>query len=211
MRELDAGDRLLHSITWKPASPISNGTDRSQTMSNGTKWCHAFALEQCASELCIMKRRKLALQFANIRGSIAKSIVVRHTPYGVIVQRYPDMSRIRPTTAQKNCRSSFRDAVAWAKQVIADPDMKKEWQKKLRRVNGVYNAAISFYMSKGNQFIAKACAETEQKDVAVKTLRPVRGKVKCTRDVVRVSRDVREWGNDIFIREEHVCAVHAGR
>ena len=162
-------------------------------VSNGLKWYHQLAYKRFVSELCEMKRRKLAIFFANIRGSIGKSIVVRHTPWGVIVQRYPDMSRIRPTTAQKNCRGHFRDAVAWAKQVIDDPQMKKEWQKKLRRSNGVYNAAISFYMKKGKQFIAKACAEFSQHETAKQTLTPLRALRIKTRDVVKISASLHEW------------------
>ena len=83
-----------------------------------------------------------------IRGSIGKSFVIRHTPWGIFMSKYPDMSKIKASRAQRRCRNLFREAVSWAKQVIANPVYKQAWQKKLRRSNGVYNAAITQYMLK---------------------------------------------------------------
>ena len=56
------------------------------------------------------------------------------------------MSRIIASASQRKCRNLFREAVAYAKTVIADPVKKEKWQKRLKRHNGVYNAAITQYM-----------------------------------------------------------------
>ena len=56
------------------------------------------------------------------------------------------MSRIIASASQRKCRNLFREAVAYAKTVIADPVKKEAWQKRLKRHNGVYNAAITQYM-----------------------------------------------------------------
>ena len=61
--------------------------------------------------------------------------------------KFPDMSNIVASAGQHNCRNLFKEAVAYAKTVIADPVLKMEWQKRLRRRNGVYNEAIKVYMN----------------------------------------------------------------
>ncbi|MEP7109688.1 MAG: hypothetical protein ABI760_16960 [Ferruginibacter sp.] len=58
------------------------------------------------------------------------------------------MTKIIASPKQRTCRNLFREAVVYAKSVIADKEMKKEWQKRLRRRNGVYNEAVKAYMLK---------------------------------------------------------------
>ena len=83
-----------------------------------------------------------------VRGAIGKEFVIKHYSYGAIRTRYPDMTRIIASAKQRKCRNLFKEAVEYAKQVIADPAEKAAWQKRLRRRNGVFNAAVKFYMLK---------------------------------------------------------------
>ena len=91
-------------------------------------------------------RLPLLLQF--IRGAVGKKFVIKHYRYGAIKTKYPDMTRIIASARQRKCRDVFKEAVAYAKQVIADPVAKAAWQKRLRRRNGVYNEAVKFSMLK---------------------------------------------------------------
>ena len=68
------------------------------------------------------------------------------------------MSAIVATIHQRKCRNLFKEAVAYAKAIIADEARKTCWQQKLRKRNAVYNAAIKEYMlsakkEKQKQFI----------------------------------------------------------
>jgi len=58
------------------------------------------------------------------------------------------MSRVTASARQRKCRNDFKEAVDFARQVIADPVLKATWQKRLRRRNGVYNEAIKVHMLK---------------------------------------------------------------
>ena len=75
-------------------------------------------------------RRKTELSFLYklIRGAIGKEYVIKHYSYEAIRTKYPDMSRIIAPTKQRKCRDIFKEAVAYAKQVIADPVAKAAWQ-----------------------------------------------------------------------------------
>ena len=94
------------------------------------------------------KKCKLPFRLRIIQGAIGKSYVIKHYKWGIIMTRYPDMTKIIASPKQRTCRNLFREAVAYAKIVIADKEKKKEWQKRLRRRNGVYNEAVKAYMLK---------------------------------------------------------------
>jgi hypothetical protein len=98
-----------------------------------------------------------------IRGAIGKQFVVKHYKGGRIVKtRFPDMSGIVPTEKQKVRRDLFREAVVWAKWVIADEERKLAFKNTLPRKKRkkVYQAALQMYMRmRGNkQWLCKQLA-----------------------------------------------------
>ena len=141
----------------------------------GIIWFHHFLIFHVTLQLYDMKRKMIPLQYRWIRGSIGKKFVIKHTPWGIIMTKYPDMSRIKPSKAQRKCRNMFREAVAWAKQVIADPVYKQAWQKRLRRSNGVYNAAITYYMQKEK----KAMLQANRKAVIKREKTQLKNSMRC--------------------------------
>jgi hypothetical protein len=93
--------------------------------------------------------------------------------------KFPDMSGIIASIRQRKCRNRFKEAVAYAKTVIADPVLKAEWQKRIKRRNGVYNKAIRTFMIKDK--CAREREEllvSQQVRVAVKNAVPLKGPVK---------------------------------
>ena len=93
-----------------------------------------------------MKKEKIPLLLTWIRGAIGKEFVIKHYRYGVVKTKFPDMTRIIASVQQRKCRNLFKEAVAYAKTVIADPVKKKEWQKKVRIKHRVFNRIIKEYM-----------------------------------------------------------------
>ena len=97
-----------------------------------------------------MSKKRLPLNLLMMRGGIGKNFVIKHTPWGIIKTKFPDMSRIIASAEQRKCRKIFAEAVKYAQSIIADPILKAEWQRKIRRRNGVYNKAIKAFMLKEN-------------------------------------------------------------
>lgn len=97
-----------------------------------------------------MSKQRLPLGLLMMRGGIGKSFVIKHTPWGIIKTKFPDMSRIIASAEQRKCRKIFAEAVKYAQSVIADPVLKAEWQRRIRRRNSVYNKAIKAFMLKEN-------------------------------------------------------------
>jgi hypothetical protein len=100
------------------------------------------------------------LQYA--RGAIGKEFVIKRHRNGRIKTKYPDMTRIIASMAQRKCRNMFREAVLYAKEVIADTERKRQWQKRIRRRNGVYNEAVKFYMLKDKKAKEAAILEAQR-------------------------------------------------
>ena len=93
-----------------------------------------------------MKHKSIPLLYSLIQGSIGKNFVVKHYGKRVVITKFPDMNHIQPTVKQLKQHELFRNAVKYAKEIIADPGRKADWQKRLKRKNGVYNAAIKAFM-----------------------------------------------------------------
>ncbi|HMJ46660.1 MAG TPA: hypothetical protein VK498_04990 [Ferruginibacter sp.] len=121
-------------------------------------------------------KQYLPLSYRLIRGSIGKEIVIKHYRYGIVTSKYPDMSNVVASDHQAIYRKLFKEAVKYARSVINDPLLKSFWQKKLRRTNGVYNAAVKEYML--NHKRAKENAELETKRLLRKALHNKEAAVK---------------------------------
>jgi hypothetical protein len=83
-----------------------------------------------------------------ISGAIGKKIVVKQYKEGEVITKFPDMSGITASEGQRDCRNFFREAVAFARAIVNDPEKKKLYQKKAGKNQTVFNAAISEYMKK---------------------------------------------------------------
>jgi hypothetical protein len=90
-----------------------------------------------------------------IRGAIGKSFVVKRYRGGrMVVTRFPDMSGIVATEKQRLRRDLFREAVVFAKWIIANEGRRLAFRNTLPRKKRrkVYQAALQMYMrEKGNK------------------------------------------------------------
>ncbi|MGB8192763.1 MAG: hypothetical protein WCF67_12625 [Chitinophagaceae bacterium] len=92
--------------------------------------------------------RGLGLLVTGIQGGLGKQIVVKHYSYGVVVTKFPDMSSIKPSELQKEKRSVFSEAVAYARSILRDPVQKAAYKKKIKKGQTVYHAAIREFLAK---------------------------------------------------------------
>jgi hypothetical protein len=81
-------------------------------------------------------------------GQIAKTIVVKQYPGDrTIITAYPDMSNVKPTAAQLEAKSKFADAVAYAQNIKANPELKRLAENRLKSRSGtLYHALIREFM-----------------------------------------------------------------
>ena len=86
--------------------------------------------------------KKLPFIYRMIRGAIGKKFVIKHYKYGVVKTKYPDMSRIIPSEAQRMRRRLFKRAVVYAQKVYANPVLKEEKRRMLRRPKRLFQALM---------------------------------------------------------------------
>jgi len=79
-------------------------------------------------------------------GTIGKQLVFKNYSYGTVVSRVPDMSNIIPTIKQKEEKSRFKRAVEYAKQVLANAEMKADVESRTPAGKKVYHQAISEFI-----------------------------------------------------------------
>ena len=77
----------------------------------------------------------------------------------------PDMSRVKWSQAQKDHRVRFRQATHYAKQAIADPDIRPIYERmaaEKKKNNRPYDMAVSDYF-KGNDLLLKKLLDSQKK------------------------------------------------
>ena len=92
--------------------------------------------------------KRLPLKYRIIRGAIGKRFVIKHYSYGVIMTRYPNMKNIIPTEAQKLRRRLFKKAVKYAQSIYANPAMKEEMRRILRKPKRLFQALMKEWFKK---------------------------------------------------------------
>jgi hypothetical protein len=80
-----------------------------------------------------------------VSGAIGKKYVIKQYKKGQVVTRYPDMSRIVPTTRQKVRRRLFARAVRYAQSIYWKGELKAEWRRRLRRPRRLFQALMKQY------------------------------------------------------------------
>jgi hypothetical protein len=97
-----------------------------------------------------MRRRRRAhnvtLKESFVQGAIGKRFVIKHYRWMIIKTKFPDMTNIKPSARQVECRNRFREAVAYAKAEMAHPVAKSQWLKRTRKKWRVFNFIIKTYL-----------------------------------------------------------------
>ncbi len=93
-----------------------------------------------------MARTNSNIVLHELSGHIGKQLVIKQYANGTVVSRYPDMSNIKPSKKQKEKRSRFSEAVAYARAILRDPQQKAAYQAKLKAGETVYHKAIREYL-----------------------------------------------------------------
>src|ERR1041384_7835782 len=84
----------------------------------------------------------------NVSGKIGKQLVVKQYKDMTVISKYPDMSNVKPSKQQKNNRSLFKEAVAYATAINRNPVKKKEYLKKIGEGESVYRYALKEYLER---------------------------------------------------------------
>jgi hypothetical protein len=87
----------------------------------------------------------------HLSGQLNKELVFKSYSYGMVVTKYPDMSKVKPSELQLREKSRFKEAVAYAKALIQDPFKKAELQATLPKGKSAYHQAIKDYLSKDKE------------------------------------------------------------
>ena len=85
-----------------------------------------------------------------IHGKVGKHIYRRGPNGSTIVCKRPDMSAVQPSEAQKVHRQRFKEAVAYAKAALADPELRDHYEAQATSDKTPYNLAVADYLKNMN-------------------------------------------------------------
>jgi hypothetical protein len=98
-----------------------------------------------------MPKVKLQSPIIEIRGTLY-DVVFKLSPHGkMIVTKRPDMSKVKWSMAQKEQRQRFKQAVAYAKTALAEPKVRKVYEKMAAKQHKrAWDVAVSDYFKGKN-------------------------------------------------------------
>ena len=102
-----------------------------------------------------MPKVRLKSAIVEIRGTLY-DVVFKRSPQGnMIVTKSPDMSNVEWSPAQKAQRQRFKEAAAYAKAALAEPQVRLRYERKAKKQNKrAWDLAVSDYF-KGNDLLTK--------------------------------------------------------
>jgi hypothetical protein len=102
-----------------------------------------------------MAKVELNPMIKEFRGALG-DIVFRVSPSGkTFISKRPDMSNVRWSKAQKDHRQRFKQATAYAKAAMADPNLRAVYEKRAVKEHRLpYRVALSDHL-KGNDLLSK--------------------------------------------------------
>lgn len=83
-----------------------------------------------------------------IHGRMGRYIYRRGPNGKTIISRRPDVSNVQPSEAQLAHRRRFKEAVAYAKAALADPQLRARYEAQSAANKTPYNLAVSDYFKK---------------------------------------------------------------
>ena len=76
------------------------------------------------------------------------NLIFRRWGKKTVISMVPDYSHRKWSKAQKENRKRFRDAMAYSRKTLADPEMRRYYRKRAKGMQTVWNVAVADYMKK---------------------------------------------------------------
>jgi hypothetical protein len=83
-----------------------------------------------------------------LTGSLGKELVIKQYKDKVVVSKYPDMSKVKPSKAQLAGRERMKEATAYALSILRDPLLKARFEKTIGPDESVYHKAKKQYFER---------------------------------------------------------------
>jgi len=74
-------------------------------------------------------------------------LVFKSFKSGTIITSLADRSKVKLSANQKKANSKFKEAVAYAQDVLADPKKSSRYKARLKEGKSIYHTALSEYLS----------------------------------------------------------------
>lgn len=107
-----------------------------------------YLLSEPVINTFFMANASHSLLLHGARGTIGKEIVVKRYGKKTVLSKYPDMTNIKPSKAQKAKRSKFAEAVVYAQHINNTDGLKAAYKKKIKKGQTVYHFAIKEFLKK---------------------------------------------------------------
>ncbi|MBN2213642.1 MAG: hypothetical protein JW723_05305 [Bacteroidales bacterium] len=112
-----------------------------------------------------MARLKERNIIKGLSGRVGKNFIFKQYGSKTIISVYPDMSKVRLSAKQKKENNRFREAMAYARSQMSDPDAKAAYKAKAKDMQKPHNVAIAdFYNPPEIDYVDVSISKAGQAD-----------------------------------------------
>ncbi|OIQ92864.1 hypothetical protein GALL_251590 [mine drainage metagenome] len=88
------------------------------------------------------------ISFGQLKKAIGKQVAVKQYAHAIVITKFPDMRHVKPSKEQKAKRQKFKEAVAYAQNIVNNPQLKTAYLQKLKPKQTVYHFALKEYLQR---------------------------------------------------------------
>jgi hypothetical protein len=110
--------------------------------------CRSFMLYPIILNKPNMAQVKSNSIFSALSGAIGQELIIKQYGDKIVVTKYPDMSRVKPSERQREQRKRMREANQYAQSIMSNPILKESYQKNLQPGESIYKKAVKEYFEK---------------------------------------------------------------
>jgi hypothetical protein len=93
----------------------------------------------------LVARVKTNSLIEGLSGKVGR-LLFKNYASGTIVTSVPNRSKVKLSDTQKNANKKFKEAVAYAKGVLADAEKRKQYEGQLKPGKSIYHLALADFM-----------------------------------------------------------------
>ncbi len=94
-----------------------------------------------------MARLKSNVLVEGFSGRIDR-LLFKQYKYGTVLSKMPDRSKVKLTANQKKANKRFKQAVSYARSVLADVSLQKQYARQVKSGKSLYHIALADFLKR---------------------------------------------------------------
>ena len=93
-----------------------------------------------------MAKLNTTLPLDEVKKAMGKLLLVKQYKGKIVIAKYPDMGKVKPSKKQEESRTKFKEAIHYAQTILKDPAQKELYRTKVKADQPLYLFLLCEYL-----------------------------------------------------------------